>query len=200
MAIFSQNCFSSSRDQNPVIGEIIYYGQVEDIIELFYAYGLKDQRSYVMFKVRWCHSEKNKDEFGFNIVNLNKEIYRNEKFMFANQADQCFYVRDHTNPNVWVVLYKEPKSIVLPTNKEDDVDYDIDNCDNQIEAVNNVWQDFSYPQDISFNIFAPQTRVDIPSVEVGVHDIVRNKKKKAASNLARIIQTRSRARLRETNN
>ena len=76
MAIFSQNCFSSSRDQNPVIGEIIYYGQVKDIIELFYAYGLKDQRSYVMFKVRWCHSEKNKDEFGFNLRNLIKEIYK----------------------------------------------------------------------------------------------------------------------------
>ena len=51
MVVFSQSFFSSSRDQNPVIGEIIYYGQVKDIIELFYAYGLKNQRSYVMFKV-----------------------------------------------------------------------------------------------------------------------------------------------------
>ena len=76
-------------------------------------------------------------------------------------------------------MYKEPKSIVLPTNNEDDVvDDDMDNYDNQIESVDDVWQDLSYPQEISFDIFAPQKQVDIPNVEVGAHDIVRNKKKK----------------------
>jgi hypothetical protein len=198
MAIFSQNCFSSARDQNPVVGEIIYYGQLEDIVEIFYAYGLEDEHSYVMFKVRWCQSEKDKDEYGFNLVNLNKEIYRNEKFMFASQADQCFYVGDPINPNVWVVLYKEPRSVVLPTNNEDDAEDDIDNSnepiDEPIESAEDEWQDFSYPQDVTFDIYAPQQRVDIPSVVTEREDIVRNKQKKTASSIARIIQTRSRGK------
>jgi len=195
MAVFSQNCFSSTRDQNPAVGDIIYYGQLEEIVEIFYAYGLKDQCSYVMFKVRWCQSEKNKDEYGFNLVNLNKEIYCNEKFMFASQADQCFYVRDPLNPNAWVILYKEPRSVILPSNNEDDIDDDIDNYDEQIEAVDDEWQDFSYPQNITFDIYASQKRNDIPSVVIGDENIARDKRKQTASTIARIIQTRSRGNL-----
>ncbi|XP_020272145.1 uncharacterized protein LOC109847320 [Asparagus officinalis] len=159
MAIFSQECYASSTDQNPILNDLIYYGQLEDILEMFYAYGTKDVRSYVMFKVRWCHAEITRDAYGFNLVNLDKEIYSDLKFMFAKQATQCFYVKDPRQPKVWVALYKEPRTLV-----ELSLDENIEGSDDPNETEGEVFPNYSYPQNVNFNMYTPQNRLDIRNV------------------------------------
>ena len=50
VATFTQTCFSSHRDANPVQGQLCYYGQIEDIVEI--SYGNDNELTHVMFDVR----------------------------------------------------------------------------------------------------------------------------------------------------
>src|SRR3954471_21417650 len=62
VATFTQICFSSHRDANLVKGQLCYYGQIEDIVEISY---VDDKElTHVMFDVRWCKETPNKDRFG----------------------------------------------------------------------------------------------------------------------------------------
>ena len=88
--------YASTRDMNPVEGEVAYYGYVTDIIELYYSY----DRGYVLFMCDWIDNNKGlkRDGFGFTLVNFNHLLYTkkqisNEPFILASQA-QVFYVND----------------------------------------------------------------------------------------------------------
>src|SRR4051812_9918821 len=85
-APFAQACFSSYNDLQPVEGQISYYGQINDIVEI--SYGSHGEYSFVMFDARWCKAEENKGCYGFQTINLNNHIYPDERFMFASQAEQ----------------------------------------------------------------------------------------------------------------
>src|SRR4051812_40680326 len=87
-ATFTQTCLSSHKDDSPTNGQICYYGQINDIVEI--SYGSYNENSFVMFDVRWCKAASNTDCYGFQTVNLSHYIYPNERFMFASQAHQCF--------------------------------------------------------------------------------------------------------------
>ena len=52
VATFTQTCFSSHRDANPAEGQLCYYGQIEDIVEI--SYGDNKEFTHVMFDMRWC--------------------------------------------------------------------------------------------------------------------------------------------------
>jgi hypothetical protein len=86
--VASTPSFSSSKDQNPVIGDVSYYGAIEDIIELDYHGHMK----VVLFKCMWF--EVKKDEFDLPIVNFGRSIYRNDPYVLASQVQQIFYVQD----------------------------------------------------------------------------------------------------------
>lgn len=85
--------FSSSKDKNPVVSEIPYYGAIEDIIEVHYQGNI----SVVLFKCVWFHAEK--DANGLSQVNRNRCIWKNEPFILASQAHQVFYVEDPRRKN-----------------------------------------------------------------------------------------------------
>src|SRR4051812_45126417 len=102
VATFTQACFSSYRDLNPIEGQISYYGQLNDIVEISYGHDLTIR--HIMFDICWCEASPTKDKFGFQTVNLDKKIYLDERFMFASQAEQCFFVKDLNNLSSWVVL------------------------------------------------------------------------------------------------
>ncbi|XP_028080667.1 uncharacterized protein LOC114282220 [Camellia sinensis] len=89
--------YASTRDKNPVEGEVAYYGYVTDIIELYYSY----DRRYVLFMCDWIDNNKGlkQDGFGFTLVNFNHLLYTkkqnsDEPFILASQAQQVFYVND----------------------------------------------------------------------------------------------------------
>ena len=86
--------FASTRDQNPVLGELAYYGILTRIIELDYRCG----RKVVLFDCHWVSkgSKLKQDEDGFTLANFTNVKRHNEPFILASQASQVFYVEDPT--------------------------------------------------------------------------------------------------------
>lgn len=108
--------YTSASDTNPVLGDIMYYGRILDIIELDY-YG---NFSVVLFKCEWVDVTKGKgvkiDMFGCTLVNFSNKIHTGEKiehepFVFANQVDQVFYIEDHLNPGWSIVRKMKPRDV-----------------------------------------------------------------------------------------
>ncbi|KAJ9561926.1 hypothetical protein OSB04_007086 [Centaurea solstitialis] len=95
--------FSSARDNNPVVGDVTYYGVLNDIIELEYSVGKK----VVLFKCDWISNGKRKreDENGFTLLNFQGSKPNNEPFILACQAQQVFYVADPVDKE-WQVMIK----------------------------------------------------------------------------------------------
>lgn len=89
--------FSSRKDKNPISGNLTYYGELTDIIEVCYTHETK----FVLFKCNW---EDNRtgvqvDKFGITSVNFNHLLYKENKptdepFILASQAEQVMYVDD----------------------------------------------------------------------------------------------------------
>ncbi|KAF7153203.1 hypothetical protein RHSIM_Rhsim01G0080000 [Rhododendron simsii] len=97
-----------TKDKNPRVGPVYYYGWLTDIVEIRYTNDTK----YVMFKCDWIDNihGKNEDAFKFTLVNFNHLLYRedqatNEPYILASQAEQVWYVPDPTEPD-WQVVIK----------------------------------------------------------------------------------------------
>lgn len=69
--------FSSSRDKNPIVSEVPYYGAIEEIIEVHY----QGNFSFVLFKCVWFHAKK--DTFGLIRVNRNRSIWKKGAIHFS---------------------------------------------------------------------------------------------------------------------
>lgn len=95
--------FATVKDKNPVVGEVGYYGAIEDIIEVDYWGAL----AVVIF--RCCWYQKEKDCHGLTRVNFNKLYEKDDPFVLATQVQQVFYVEDPTEKNVHFVIKKFPK-------------------------------------------------------------------------------------------
>jgi hypothetical protein len=79
-----------------------YYGQIEEIWDLDYV-GLK----VALFRCRWVTNGKRavtKDKYGYVSVNLRVFSHKNERFFFANDVEQVFYVPDLAKNNWFVVM------------------------------------------------------------------------------------------------
>ncbi|KAK2368893.1 hypothetical protein QL285_082056 [Trifolium repens] len=86
--------FSSSKDKNPILASISYYGIIEEIWEVnFITFKVP------LFKCKWfdTNSGVKTDDFGFTLVDFEKLAYTDEPFIMASQAKQVFYVSDPSN-------------------------------------------------------------------------------------------------------
>ncbi|XP_074359670.1 uncharacterized protein LOC141699719 [Apium graveolens] len=92
--------FASSKDQNPVVGGVNYYGSIEEIFELDYWGAF----TVVLFKCCWYQEEK--DHFGFTRVNFNKLRQKSDPFVLSSQVQQVFYVDDPVEKNCQYVIKK----------------------------------------------------------------------------------------------
>jgi hypothetical protein len=84
-----------------------YYGQIEEIWELYYV-GLK----VALFRCRWVTNGKravSKDKYGYVSVDLRVLAYKNEPFVFANDVEKVFYVPDLANKNWSMVMPGEKR-------------------------------------------------------------------------------------------
>jgi len=75
--------FASSKDYNPVMATISYFGVIEEIWEV-------DNVKFrvPVFKCKWVDSNTgvNVDDLGFTLINLAKIGYKEDPFIMAYQA------------------------------------------------------------------------------------------------------------------
>nr|XP_043611981.1 uncharacterized protein LOC122583665 [Erigeron canadensis] len=95
--------FASTRDKNPVDGNVDYYGRILEIIELDYSSSF----SVVLFRCEWYQIEK--DEFALTCVNLNKFCCSDDPFVMPNQVHQVFYVPDPIEDGLHYVMNTVPR-------------------------------------------------------------------------------------------
>ncbi|XP_074377068.1 uncharacterized protein LOC141718588 [Apium graveolens] len=103
----SVTSFASRKDNNPVTGDMNFYGKLNDIIEIRYSNSLK----YTLFKCNWVdqHTGVMKDPFKFILVNHKNMMYKeiqinDEPFVLATQAEQVWFIQDPIDTDCSVVM------------------------------------------------------------------------------------------------
>ncbi|KAL6335840.1 hypothetical protein AAG906_040561 [Vitis piasezkii] len=102
---------ASAKDQNPVFGELCFYGIITEIRDL----------DYTMFRIRFSI-----DDLGFTLVDFSKIAHKSDPFILASQAKQVFYVQDQLDPRWSVVLSTPQKDFLDMEGGEDFVDNSIE--------------------------------------------------------------------------
>lgn len=120
VVIAKTRSFSSTRDSNPITGDIIYYGILTDIIELDYLFG----KRVVLFKCDWVSNRGKKQEKDCTRVNFNYLMGENEPFILASQAEQVMYVKDLKHKGWRVAIKIVPRDFydMTPQTDVDDVE------------------------------------------------------------------------------
>ena len=134
----TQNFGVVTEDEN----NVKYYGQLEEIIEVHYAY----KCSTVLFRCKWFDPAGYSFDNDITTINTEREWNKDDQLIFASQAKQVFYIREPSRGNKtsrWVVENVNHRKIWdLPLNDGpvDDVHNDsIDNVhDDIIENVDVV--------------------------------------------------------------
>ncbi|XP_071714365.1 uncharacterized protein [Rutidosis leptorrhynchoides] len=108
--------FSSARDNDPIMGDVTYYGVLKDIIELQYG----DEKKVVLFHCDWISSGSRikVDENGFTTLDFRDGLGR-------VLSQQVFYVADP--------VHKDWK-VVIKTTPRDNFDMDEQICIDDVET------------------------------------------------------------------
>lgn len=102
--------YASSRDQNPISGELAYYGKLVEVLEVNYY----DRFKAVLFKCQWADTRNNRgfkqDRYGHSLVNFSRLLHtgldeEDEPYILASQAEMVYYVEDQCE-NGWHVAVK----------------------------------------------------------------------------------------------
>ncbi|KAK1421831.1 hypothetical protein QVD17_24494 [Tagetes erecta] len=85
--------------------EVDYYGHLDEVIELSFIRGYH----VILFKCTWFDiNRRNKNvihEPHFISIDTSKNAYKEDPFIFANQAIQVFYINDSLKPNShWKII------------------------------------------------------------------------------------------------
>ncbi|RVW28473.1 hypothetical protein CK203_110977 [Vitis vinifera] len=114
---------ASSKDKNPVLGDMCFYGIVREIWDLDY-----NMFNICVFKCDWVDSKNGVkvDELGFTLVDLSKIGHKSDPFILATQAQQVFYVEDQVDPR-WSIVLSRPKMELF------DIEGDGNIADNDME-------------------------------------------------------------------
>ncbi|KAH0682716.1 hypothetical protein KY285_020235 [Solanum tuberosum] len=114
--VASTTSFASSKDKNPIVTDLTYYGRIVDIVELDYYSHFK----VVLFKCDWYEVEK--DIYGLTYVYFNKRCSEEEPFVLASQVHKCFYVQDPYDQDRHYVMKTVPRDLF---NLSDEFEYDL---------------------------------------------------------------------------
>lgn len=95
--------FASSKDQNPHVGVVDYYGSIEEILEIDY-WG---DFTVILFKCCWYYAEK--DLYGLTRVNFNRLVQKTDRYVMASQVQQVFYIKDPTEKTLHNVINRLPR-------------------------------------------------------------------------------------------
>ena len=91
----------SSKDKNPVFGELCFYGVINEIWDLDY-----NMFTIPIFKCDWVDNKNGIKvyELEFTLVDFSKIGDNLDPFILASQAKQVFYVEDQLDPKCSIVL------------------------------------------------------------------------------------------------
>ncbi len=120
--------YASARDNNPVEGNVEYFGHLTDIIELDY-YG---KWKVVLFRGDWADVNTargiKQDQFGFTMVNFDRLIHTgqqliDEPYVFSSQVKQAFYSKYPTDEGWYIVLRNIPRDLFdMGSGSRDNID------------------------------------------------------------------------------
>ena len=99
--------FASSKDEHPITKNVVYYGRINDILELDYYAHFK----VVIFRCDWF--EVGEDNHGLTYVHFNKKCYQDEPFVLAAQVHQRFYIQDPFDENKQYVMKTIPRDLFI---------------------------------------------------------------------------------------
>ncbi|XP_052198329.1 uncharacterized protein LOC127805620 [Diospyros lotus] len=108
--------FVKISDNNPVNGDVNYYGKLVDIIELNY-YG---RFRIILFKCKWANTITDRgikqDALQFTLVNFSRLIHTGEReedepYIEASQAQQVYYVEDVVEKDWSAVVHLKPRDL-----------------------------------------------------------------------------------------
>ncbi|KAL0552256.1 hypothetical protein IC582_011364 [Cucumis melo] len=115
---------SSSKDKNPVMSDMTFYGVIREIWKIDY-----HQLSFILFKCDWVDNRSGVkvDELGFTIVDPKRIGHKSDSFILATQAKQVFYVQDSANPE-WSVVLTSPQRTIEEDFFEDEIGDMLQEC------------------------------------------------------------------------
>ncbi|KAL4020802.1 hypothetical protein IC575_019589 [Cucumis melo] len=115
---------SSSKDKNPIMSDMTFYGVIREIWEIDY-----HQLSFILFKCDWVDNRSGVkvDELGFTIVDLKRIGHKPDSFILATQAKQVFYVQDSANPE-WSMVLTSPQRTIEEDFFEDEIGDMLQEC------------------------------------------------------------------------
>lgn len=94
-------------DDPPLIDDLSYHGILENVYEICYGH---DRLKFTLFQCKWYDGLK-KDEFGLISVKTSMPKHGDEPFILAEQAQQCFYIRDPIEVSRSFVLKRPSREI-----------------------------------------------------------------------------------------
>ena len=121
----------SSKDKNPIIGEMSFYGVIEEIWELNY-----NSFKVAIFKCDWVENSGGikTDELGFVLVDLSRVGHKNDSFIFATQAKQVFFVEDPSDSR-WSIVLTPPQRDFADQYNDDELGDTVLNCQGMPKAT-----------------------------------------------------------------
>ncbi|KAL4021604.1 hypothetical protein IC575_020410 [Cucumis melo] len=121
----------SSKDKNPIIGEMSFYGVIEEIWELNY-----NSFKVAIFKCDWVENSGGikTDELGFVLVDLSRVGHKNDSFIFATQAKQMFFVEDPSDSR-WSIVLTPPQRDFADQYNDDELGDTVLNCQGMPKAT-----------------------------------------------------------------
>jgi len=87
--------FARSKDKNPIVGDVTYYGTIEDIIKVDF----RSKFSVVLFRCDWYHVDV--DDLGLTRVHFKKLHYKDDPYVLASQVHEVFYVPDFLENDIY---------------------------------------------------------------------------------------------------
>ncbi|KAL0539367.1 hypothetical protein IC582_023578 [Cucumis melo] len=133
---------SSSKDKNPVIRDMSFYGVIQEIWELNY-----NTFNVPVFKCDWVQNSGGVriDELGYILVDLNRVGHKSDSFILASQAKQVFYVEDPSDVR-WSIVLTPPQRDFK--DNDDELGDTILRC----EGIPNYMPDVDLNNDLDENI------------------------------------------------
>ncbi|KAL4025913.1 hypothetical protein IC575_014319 [Cucumis melo] len=121
----------SSKDKNPIIGEMSFYGVIEEIWELNY-----NSLKVAIFKCDWVENSGGikTDELGFVLVDLSRVGHKNDSFIFATQAKRVFFVEDPSDSR-WSIVLTPPQRDFEDQYNDDELGDTVLNCQGMPKAT-----------------------------------------------------------------
>ncbi|KAA0062841.1 transposase [Cucumis melo var. makuwa] len=101
---------SSAKDKNPVIGDMSFYGIIEDIWKVSY-----NTFNTVLFKCKWVDNKTDVQTYDlhFTLVDLSRIRHSSNSFIITTHGKQVFYVSDPVDPRWSVVSQNRMQQVTL---------------------------------------------------------------------------------------